>query len=81
MYKRMYPTRTCSPKFDGLSKIHKKDTPLRPIVSSRDSVTYRVAKELAIILQALVGRSKQHIQNTQNLIEKIKDIDYNQGNA
>ena len=48
----------CVPtKFYGLPKIHKPDTPLRPIVSSCGSVTYGVAKELAKILKPLVGKS------------------------
>ena len=33
------------PKFYGLPKIHKTGTPLRPIVSSRGSMAYGVAKE------------------------------------
>ena len=49
-YKAMYPTGCVPPKFYGLSKIHKPDTPLRPIMSSCGSVTDGVAKELAIIL-------------------------------
>ena len=46
-YKAMYPTGCVPPKFYGLPKIYKPDTPLRPIVSSCGSVTYGVAKELA----------------------------------
>ena len=46
-YKSMYPTGCVPSKFYGLPKIHKQDTPLRPIVSSCGSVTYGVAKELA----------------------------------
>ena len=49
-YKSVYPTGCVPPKFYGLPKIHKPDTPLRPIVSSCRSVTYGVAKELAKIL-------------------------------
>ena len=40
MYRTMYPTSCTAPKFYGLPKIHKTGTPLRPIVSSRGSVTY-----------------------------------------
>ena len=54
-YKRMYPTGAGSPKFYGLPKIHKPGIPLRPIVSSRGTVTYNSAKELAKILKPLVG--------------------------
>ena len=45
-YKSMYPTGCVPPKFYGLPKIHKPDTPLRPIVSSCGSVTYGVPKNL-----------------------------------
>ena len=44
-YKRMYPTGAGSPKFYGLPKIHKAGTPLRPIISSRGTVTCGTAKE------------------------------------
>ena len=37
--------------------------PLRPIVSSRGSITYGVAKELAYI-KSLVGQSPHHLKNT-----------------
>ena len=50
-YKAMYPTGCVPPKFCSLPKIHKPDTPLRPIVSSCGSVTYGVAKELAKFLK------------------------------
>ena len=36
----MYSTDCVPPKFYGLPKIHKPDTPLRPIVPSCGSVTY-----------------------------------------
>ena len=39
-YRSMYHTSCTVPKFYGLPKIHKTGTPLRPIVSSRDRVTY-----------------------------------------
>ena len=44
------------PQVYGLPKIHKLDTPLRPIVSSCGSVTYGVTKELANILKSLDGK-------------------------
>ena len=73
-YKRMYPTGAGSPKFYGLPKIHKPDTPLRPIVSSTDTVSYNTAKELAKILQPLVGLSTHHLQNTKDFIQQLKDV-------
>ena len=73
-YKAMYPTGCVPPKFYGLAKIHKLDTPLRPIVSSCGSVTYVVAKELAKILKPLVGKSPHHINSTQDFVEQVRHI-------
>ena len=69
IYKSMYPTGCVPPKFYGLPKIHKPDTPLRFIVSSCGSVTYGVAKELAKILKPLVGKSPHHINSTEDFVE------------
>ena len=74
IYKSMYPTGCVPPKFYGLPKIHKPDTPLRPIVSSCGSVTYGVAKELAKILKPLVGQSPHHINSTQDFVEQAKQL-------
>ena len=43
-YKAMYPTGCIPPKLYGLPKIHETGNPLRPIVLSRGSVTYGMAK-------------------------------------
>ena len=69
------------PKFYGLPKIHKLDTPLRPIVSRCGSVTYGVAKELAKILKPLVGKSPHHINSTQDFVEQVRHITLAPGNA
>ena len=63
-YKQFYPTNAVPPKFYGLPKIHKTGTPLRPIVSSRGSITYGVAKELAHIIKPLLGQSPHNLKNT-----------------
>ena len=73
-YKSMYPTGCVPPKFYGLPKIHKPDTPLRPTVSSCGSVTYGVAKELAKILKPLVDKSPHHIISTKDYVEQAKQI-------
>ena len=48
--------------------------PLRPIVSSRVSVTYRVAKVLSKVLKPLVGKSPHHIQSRGDFIAKAKRL-------
>ena len=69
----------CPPKFYGLPKIHKPDTPLRPIVSCCGSVTYGVTKELAKILKSLVGKSPHHINSTQDFVEQVRHITLESG--
>ena len=73
-HKRLYPTGAVPPKYYGLPKIHKKGTPLRPIISSRGSATYETAKELAKILKPLIGKSPHHVYNNKDFLESIKDI-------
>ena len=75
----MYPTGCVTPKFCGLPKIHKLDTPLRPIVSSCGSVTYGVAKELTKILKPLVGKSPHPINSTHDFVEQVKHINLASG--
>ena len=53
--------------------------PLRPIVSSRGSITYGVAKELASIIHPLVGQSQHHLKNTQHFIQQIQQVKLEQG--
>ena len=45
-YRRVYPTSAVPLKFYSLPKIHKVFHSLRPIMFSRGSITYGVAKEL-----------------------------------
>ena len=73
-YKKMYPTGAGIPKFSGLPKIHKAGVPLRPIVSSRDSVACGTAKELARILNPLAGKSPYNVQNTKDFVQQLKNI-------
>ena len=81
MYRTMYPTSCTAPKFYGLPKIHKTSTPLRPIVTSRGSVTYGVAKVVAKILKPLVGKSPHHMQSTMTLQTRLGKLLSFQGYA
>ena len=58
--------------YTTLPKIHKAGTPLGPIVSSRGSITYGVAKELSYIIKPLVGQSPHHLKNTQHFIQQLQ---------
>ena len=70
----MYPMGCTSPKFYGLPKIHKTNIPLRPIVSSRGSVTYGLAKVLAKILKPLVGKSLHQMQSTNDFVDRVRKV-------
>ena len=79
IYKKMYPTGATSPKLYGLPKIHKKNIPQRPIVSSQGSVSYGVAKELAKILKPLSGNTIHQVNNSKEFSEDIKKIKLEDG--
>ena len=72
LYNKMYPTGAVAPKLYGLPKAHKRDIPLRPIVSSRGPMNYEVAKELSRILRPLVGKSPHHIKYTGDFLWQVK---------
>ena len=58
-----------------------KQTPPKAIVSSRGSITYVVAKELASIICPLVGQSQHHLKNTQHFIQQIEQVKLEQGDV
>ena len=74
MHKAMYPTGCVPLKFYGLPKIRKTGNPLRPIVSSRRSVTNGVTKVLSKVLKPLVGKSSHHIQRTSDFVNRAKTL-------
>ena len=51
-----------------------KGIPLRPIVSSRGSINYEVAKELTRIMRPLVGKSPHHVKNTGDFVQQVRGI-------
>ena len=58
----------------GYPKYTRLALPLRPIVSSRGSITYEVSKELVNIIWPLVGQSPHHLKNMQQFVEQIKKV-------
>ena len=69
---KLSPSFTQPPKLYGLPKIHKVNVPCRPIVSSIDSPTYALAKEMARILSPLAGSSSSYIKNSEHFAEMIE---------
>lgn len=49
-YDHLIPTASITPRIYGTPKIHKKDSPLRPIFDSIGSVTFNLSKALAEII-------------------------------
>ena len=58
----------------GLPKIHKEDTPMRPIVSTINSPSYKLAKELARILTPLAGNTAYMVRNSTAFVERIRGL-------
>ncbi len=67
-YRRLLPT-ALTPL-----KIHKATLLLRPIIASRGSPTYNTAGFVADIIKPLVGKSPYHLNNSQELMNKLKDL-------
>ena len=67
-------TSTVLPKCYGLPKIHKKEIPMRPIISLINSPTHFLAKVINEELKNSVKLPKSHINNSFELKEKLKNI-------
>lgn len=52
------------PKIYGLPKLHKRDTPLRPITACIQSPFYSLSKYVSGILSNIVGKSQYHIKDS-----------------
>lgn len=73
-YNFIVPTASVVPRMYGTPKIHKKGTPLRPIVDSIGSVTYKLSKELVEIIKPLLGQTEQHCKNSKQLARELSNV-------
>ena len=74
LFKRFQSYLPTLPYMYGLTKIHKENTPMRPITSTNNSVTYKLAQWLAKHLSRALERiSSAHIKDTNQFIEKIRN--------
>ena len=64
------PQFSTPPQIYGLPKIHKEKTPLRPIVSSIGSPTYKLANELARILSPLMGKTESFVKDSAEFADR-----------
>ena len=73
MFERLRPKHSRAPRFYGLPKIHKPDTPLRPIVSAIGAPTYHLAKHITTIISPLAGNSSSYVKNSRHFVEMISE--------
>ena len=65
------------PRMRGLPKVHKQNIPMRPITSGIGSAPHNIAKILAKPLTSALGSlSSAHIQNTTDMMQRLKEIDH-----
>jgi len=67
------------PNIRGLIKIHKYESPIRPIVNWKTVLVYKLAKLLTKVLQTYIPLPYTfNVKNTVQLINDLTDIPYNQ---
>ena len=60
--------------FYGLPKIHKEGTPLRPIVSATNSVTYQIAKYIySFWVHYSYGNLEHHVKDYTDYVSSVSD--------
>ena len=73
-YARIRPVGSRSGVMYGLPKIHKKDAPIRPIISSIGTYTYKLAEYLDEILKPISNESRYSLKDTFDFCNKIKEL-------
>ncbi|XP_071439029.1 uncharacterized protein [Hetaerina americana] len=72
--RNLLPQVPVPPRLYGLPKIHKENTPLRPIVSAIGAPTYNLAKNLNSVLTPFVGLCEHHVKNSSEFVQTLKTI-------
>lgn len=67
-------TESVLPKIYGLVRVHKKDLPPRPIVSTVNSATYFLSKLLCQEIKKGLTTPESHVNNSLDFIKKVKDF-------
>ncbi|KAG8236082.1 hypothetical protein J437_LFUL015426 [Ladona fulva] len=63
------------PRLYDLPKIHKKDHPIRPVVSGIGALTHKLASKLTLLISSLLKVKPTHtIKNSMDLVQKIKNF-------
>ena len=72
LFDELKPTGSQPPRLYGLAKVHKKDTPLRPIVSMPGSAYNKIAKKIAFWLSLVPECNIQ--TSSDKVANKLKNI-------
>ena len=73
-YKYLYPTSEITPRMYCTPKVHKPNTPFRPIVDYTGSIAYNTSRSLADILVPMVGNTEHHIKNSKHLAQEMCSV-------
>jgi len=79
MYKSLKCTNGNLPRCYGLPKIHKKDSPLRIVVSSVGGPLYNIARYLHEILNSSIKKPTSNIKDSWSFVTKINKTDIDSG--
>jgi hypothetical protein len=72
--RKLLPKYCKPPHIYVLPKIHKEGNRLRTIVSSIGLPCYPLVRYILEIIKLLAGRSHSHFKNSQDLIQKLRNI-------
>lgn len=70
--KQLLPNNEITHRIYGAPKIHKNDTPLRPILNTIGLPTYGLANYVAESLTPFVGKSDSYIKDSSHYVDLIK---------
>ena len=74
IYRGLFPKNTRLPEFYGLPKIHKQDTPLRPVVAAYNGPLTPVSIFLERVLHQLLKFVPAHMENTAAALRSVKSF-------
>lgn len=73
--KKLTKYNSTTPKLYTLPKVHKPDVPVRPIVSSINSITYNLSHHLAEILaSSFAERTEYNVKDTFTFVNSVSDL-------
>ena len=77
VYEAIRPTGSQRPRMYGLPKIHKKDVPLRPILSMTGSAQHQLAKWLTSLLQSVLQNlSSNCVSDSFTFIKEVRKFTF-----